>query len=569
MADVLSYKFQNRHVSGICLLLALWCTPQLLFAQKEKGKDKEDLGNKEYIIVKDYRPVLGESYRISDLPLGDTSSATPPVLKYQIDARKFETNYEAATIKAVRLKDESLQKLYRNLVKLGLGNYTTYNGELYVNSLRSKKGALGLMAKHFSGSPSLTGVGDAGFSSNVAGLTGKYFLENATFDGKFSYNRDMVHYYGYNSDDTIINKADSKQRFSTFGFDAGIASNNLDDDRLKYGAGFGFSTISDLYDVTETDFHLDLNGGKKIDDYFLNADASFNYFKKSDASYQPLTELSDLSRNLISFKPTLLLTKDRAHLELGFRFEAEKNDRSKAHLFPVAELNVPISEHILSAFAGVDGKVIKNTYATMAGENPFITSAVIPLNTTESIQLHGGLKGNITGNFFFAAWVRYSKMRDVILYVNDSTYFNKFNVVYDDGSEMNLHAELGYRAGEKLNLSLHVNQYSYNMDLEEKAWQKPLNDVSFILSYNLRDKVLMTASVYARGKYYVRKTGISGYFSEKVNGYVDGNLALEYRYSKILSVFLNLNNLGFSRYQRWYQYPSERLNLLGGFTYSF
>jgi len=54
-----------------------------------------------------------------------------------------ETPFEAATIKAVKIKDESLNKLYRSLLKLGIGNYSTYNGELYINSLRSKKGSLG------------------------------------------------------------------------------------------------------------------------------------------------------------------------------------------------------------------------------------------------------------------------------------------------------------------------------------------------------------------------------------------------------------------------------------------
>jgi hypothetical protein len=44
---------------------------------------------------------------------------------------------------------------------------------------------------------------------------------------------------------------------------------------------------------------------------------------------------------------------------------------------------------------------------------------------------------------------------------------------------------------------------------------------------------------------------------------------VEYRYSKILSAFVTFNNLGFSKFQQWYGYPMERINVVGGLTYSF
>jgi hypothetical protein len=55
----------------------------------------------------------------------------------------------------------------------------------------------------------------------------------------------------------------------------------------------------------------------------------------------------------------------------------------------------------------------------------------------------------------------------------------------------------------------------------------------------------------------------------KLKSYVDGNLEVDYRYSKILSVFASLHNLTASRYARWYNYPSYRFSALAGFSYSF
>lgn len=63
----------------LLIALALFSTTSV-FGQE--GKEKEDLGDKEYIIVKDYKPVLAESYKISDVPEGDTTTVNPPAMKY-------------------------------------------------------------------------------------------------------------------------------------------------------------------------------------------------------------------------------------------------------------------------------------------------------------------------------------------------------------------------------------------------------------------------------------------------------------------------------------------------------
>src|SRR4051794_30725331 len=117
----------SKHISFLSFFVLIAGMPALSFAQTAKG----NLGDKEYIIVKDYKPVLGESSKISDSPKGDTTSANPPVMKYNIRSQKAVADYETPTIKAVKIKDEQLAKLYRSYVKLGIGNYTTYSGDLY------------------------------------------------------------------------------------------------------------------------------------------------------------------------------------------------------------------------------------------------------------------------------------------------------------------------------------------------------------------------------------------------------------------------------------------------------
>ena len=545
-------------------LIILMSFSSFLFAQEDKDK----LGDKEYIIIKDYKPVLGESFKISDSPEGDTSSTNPPVMEYNIRAKKITSDYELATIKAVKIKDEQLVKLYHSYLKLGIGNYTTYAGDIYVNALRSKKGALGLALNHFSGNPGLKNTGPAGFSKSHGGIYGKYFLDNSSFSGNVDYNRDVVHYYGYNGD-TIISKNDLKQRFNKFGMQLALGSNYLSQDKFDYYGSFGFSTLSDLFEVSESDFVISGKIGKKVDEYYLNGDVSFNYFRKSLAKNEPISLYNDLSKSIVTFIPTISFNKDKAILVLGLNLGIQKNLDSKIHIFPKIDISLPIADNILYSFIGVNGNIIKNSYQTIVDENAFVTSAIIPYNTINKLELKAGLNGNFSSLFSFMTMVKYTTVDRMLLYINDSVYFNKFNTLYVDGKVLNLHAELSYLSNEKFTATLRFDQNSYNMDLNEKAWHKPNTEVSLNFKYNFWDKLIVNSSFNAIGKYNVRIQEKLGYVSQKVNGYFDANLGIEYRYSKILSLYVDFNNLGFARQYRWYNYPSERLNILGGIKYSF
>ena len=56
---------------------------------------------------------------------------------------------------------------------------------------------------------------------------------------------------------------------------------------------------------------------------------------------------------------------------------------------------------------------------------------------------------------------------------------------------------------------------------------------------------------------------------EDLDGYLDLHLGVEYRYTKRLSLFVDMSNLSASKYERWYRYPVQRGLLIGGATYSF
>jgi outer membrane receptor protein involved in Fe transport len=59
------------------------------------------------------------------------------------------------------------------------------------------------------------------------------------------------------------------------------------------------------------------------------------------------------------------------------------------------------------------------------------------------------------------------------------------------------------------------------------------------------------------------------YYETKMDPFVDLNIGVDYRYSKNLSAFIQLNNLANNRYDRFVNYPVYGINILGGFTFTF
>ena len=528
----------------------------------------KDLGEQKYVVVKDYKPLLAESYKISDAPVKDTSTSTPPALKYSISSHPAGTTLELSPVKPVKIKDENISKLYNSLVKLGVGNYSTTYGELFVNSIRSKNALLGLHYKHFSASPDLKDVGSAAFSDNSASLYGKLFLDRSVFSADLNYDRNVVHYYGFNANDTIFDKDDTKQRFGNFNIGVGLKSNNIKwKDYTNYSAKITYNTLGDLYDASEDNAHVDGMLGKYFSNiYFtLNSFYDFNKFSRRPAY--------EANHGLFSIAPTALLVDDGAlNLQLGFRMDLDDAFISTLHFYPEGNVSYTVGGDVITFFASLAGGVQKNTLRSLSLSNPFIATddpLLLLRYSNNQTNFHGGVKGNFNNKIFFAADARFLDTEDLPLFVNSSFAegIPKMKVIYDDVTQTQVHAEVAYRSAEKLRLSLSIMHIIYNMLHQEQPWHLPATTVTVSGTYSLGGKIFATTDIFFRGKTYALDPETN--LAVKLNSWTDINLGAEYRYSKVLSVFAKMNNLAFSRYYLWNGYPSERLNVVGGLTYAF
>jgi outer membrane receptor protein involved in Fe transport len=123
-----------------------------------------------------------------------------------------------------------------------------------------------------------------------------------------------------------------------------------------------------------------------------------------------------------------------------------------------------------------------------------------------------------------------------------------------------------------MNLALKGNYYLYKPKNLERPYHKPDYDITLSALYNLRSKIIIKGDIFVIGNQWAltQVQDSVGAYSLKpklLNNLVDINLGAEYRYSKMLSFFVNFNNIANMRYYRWERYPSQRFNMMIGLSF--
>ena len=132
--------------------------------------------------------------------------------------------------------------------------------------------------------------------------------------------------------------------------------------------------------------------------------------------------------------------------------------------------------------------------------------------------------------------------------------------------------EAEYHTAERIRVKAYASFEKWSLTDNEKAWHRPGSTFGAEASYDIQKKIIVKAGFTTYGKQYARlpePDRADGYLTKTMKGYTDINLGVEYRYTKVLSGFVNISNLTGSRYYRWYNYPGYRFQIMGGVSYSF
>ncbi len=554
-------KDLKRKIELVLILILIFGYVVVSFAQTDQI----------FNAISTFKPTIKDAFKFSELPEIKDSVKRLQNIKYGITSTPLFPKYQVQVIPPAKIQNEPLAKLYRSLLKVGYGPiYNMPYGEFWISNIRNREKSYGAHFKHLSSTAHLEDVGYGGYSDNYANVFGKQFYKKHTLSGELNYERNVIHYYGY---DTTINKIPdnnyTKQRYQLFEPKLRLQSHYTDSIHINHDIGLSFYNLQNLNREAESNVKLDAFGSMFVNKEKLNLGFLTDFYNNNQSN----DTLNDL---IVSLSPSFEAHGKKWHADMGITATIDNfKDATRFYFYPKLNLDYNIYDNIIIPYAGVVGGLKKNSFRTLSKENPFVDSTLNYVNTNNKYNLFVGLKGNLSSNTSYDAKVSYAQYDSMHFYVIDYSsniqLHNRFKVVYDNTTLLTVSGELKHQMNEKLNLIAKGNYYIYKTQNLTRAYHKPDLDITFSGIYNLQSKIILRMDVFVMGNQWAlsqaTENGITDLKPKQLKGWGDASIEVEYRYSKMLSFFARANNIANQRYYRWERYPSQRFGFMLGLTF--
>jgi hypothetical protein len=544
----------------IVLLLILVGTLQVT-AQTQWGEPRE-LEDASVVIEKDREIELPRAVRkFEQAPPFPLKVAQNESLRYDFRNMDLRLATVDPQIRVFTIREDPLDKLYGNYLKLGLGNYVTSYAELFSANKRNDKFSSGFHFKHLS---SLRGPVDgmnSGVGTNEMAGFGKIFTNPMTFSGGLQFHRDKYYFYGY--DPAIEVKRDTiRQVFNGGALTFGMADNFTDSD-ISLSLDTELRMLQDRFNANEYQFNTNFNLGYQLSDE-LSAGI------ESDALVSQYKNLGSQNRNLFRVKPSFTFKlDDMLSIQAGFNVVYENDttpNKENMRFYPFALASYRFAENF-QLYGRIGGDIMANTYYSMARENPYLQQNVDIVHTNKVIEIAGGIKGILLRNLAFDGGFSLGNYKNMHFFVNDPADTTRFIILYDQGGTnlLNLYGELSLSPSQSFRLSARGDWFGYDTSDLREAWHKPKYKLGLSGYYNIYNKIALTTDLYTMGGL----KGLMGDETVNLENIVDLNIKLDYLFSDRFGAFLSFNNILSKNYQLYLNYPTQGLLVMGGISYSF
>ncbi len=130
----------RKHIKNIILAI-LTLSVTLVFSQK---KSNDTINTGVIDVVKPYTPTISDAFKVKEIPtLDDETTQTKKEIKYNIFSFPVASTFTPAKGKAATVDKAKAVKLYDNYATFGVGSYTTFLGEVYLNHAISRTESVG------------------------------------------------------------------------------------------------------------------------------------------------------------------------------------------------------------------------------------------------------------------------------------------------------------------------------------------------------------------------------------------------------------------------------------------
>ncbi len=531
---------------------------------KPKDTQNNQSLSEEIVVTTAYKPVLAEAVKIRRNPDLEDKEPFKAPLNYNPLDKTLQLNTDIRQFDAIKMPREQPDELYNNYAKLGGGNYKTTYGELYINNGSDQGLQLGGFLKHLMQAGNLY---RQNYSKEEAGIFGKNIGEGSTISGRANYTYRSNYFYGYNVDQLpppLLNTAN--QYFSTLSGEAEIAKNYTDvENQFIYALKLGGYAFQDAFEAKETNVSASGYINQIVGQFYAGLNGSVDFTSITDSAYKR-------QNNLIRANPYIKLQGDNYKIDAGLNIVSQLGYSNEFFIFPAARLEFQIVPKYIRLFAEVRGDVDRSSIRDFTETNPFLGKNILVQNAVDKLDLSVGLKGMLAPGLGFKAEIFRNSVKNMPLFVsnfNIAAGYNRFTVIYDAGNARisGLNGELDYKASDDFDIFGRIEVKDYQLATEVQAWNLPKLKLTAGTTIHINKQININGTLLFRGP-TTDRTGAANQVVN-INSFADISGGIEYKATRRLSIFVQVNNLLDNGAQTWLYYPNYGFNIFGGVGYQF
>jgi len=593
---------KSQYTIAFLLLVA---ASQTTFSQK---KD-ENIGTEVVNVVKPYTPTVSDAFKVKETPvLDDEETLKKENITYNIFSFPVASTFTPSKGRAAGVDKTAQERIFKNYATLGFGSYASANAELFITENVSATDYVGGMLRHQSAQGNIKGVElDDKFYDTSIDLTYGSRQQNYSWNADIGYQNQVYNWYGLpeffgnNLADAdranLIDGIDPSHTFHNFYLGGKISQNSTsaNEGTIKYNRFWDSYGSEENRFIVKPTLKFDIGGSFIKTNFGLDyISSSFEKSFPADVDNQGPVFANENSYLAVSANPNYQLLRDDLTLNLGVEvvyLNTLKNNyngtdfgsESDIFVYPKVTASYKVVGNLMVAYAGAEGGLQQNSYRDFTNQNPFLSPTLLIAPTDSQYDIYVGLKGKLSNNVSYNIRGSYLSEKNKALfkandYSQDATnenylFGNSFNVVYDDMKTISFFGELKADFSKNVTFGINGTFASYNNDLESEAWNLPQIKLGTSLDVNITDKWFAGANLFFVGERLDFQEDKSfttiGDNIHTIDGYLDANFNVGYKYNKQLTAFLKLNNIANQAYERWLNYPVQQFQVILGANYKF
>jgi hypothetical protein len=568
----------NQHIFRIFVIVLAISAANILPAQNQTETGQGH--NEQVTIISSYDPSINQAFKINQSPTEMQFNLDKPEFSFETIKIDQPTQITLNPIVPVVINADKRTYLTQNSLKAGIGSLFSPYLDFFHSSGQKNDYRFDAHIHHLSSFKNIADYSPSPESKTNLNLNYRKFLKYHIIDVGIYYSLKTNRYYGFKPDDFpafTIDDSRLKQMYNLARVNMALSSNYRNNKKLNHKINLDAYYYFDKYQTTEINANVDFDVHKSFEvsnllNYQeLGLSGKVNYFQNTDS----INSSDDV---LVSLTPYFKANYGILNFNIGLNFNLLNTDKTNFYFYPILDLNVNLIPKVLTVFAGLDGNVEKNSFLMLSELNPWVSST-IPITWDHTFKAYGGIRGNIAQKVNFSVQVSWQKFNNMFFFVNvpDATTFNylvaipfnKFSTIHDKGSVFGVSGELTFAASQKVNIMLGAVYNSYTLDSLDSPYHKPTSKIKLGASFLTTKKLRIWTDIYYYGKRTALDLSILPNTKIDLEAFIDLNVGVDYQLTDQFSVFLSLTNLLNQHYERYYNYPVQGIQIMGGIMYKF